>query len=172
MLLASENEYICAIPLGAGRKLNVHKSYILLLNVLFTFNLLPVFGEYFDCSKCDALHDLVPFVQFKKREKHPWRSVNFTKINTPPWVFLTFFKLYEWYQIVQRTTNFLRSFQGSWALRSFLMILSSGVILPLCFLRISSLASFNAASMAFYSIFIIIVSRYDALRDLVSFVRF
>ena len=28
---------------------------------------------------CDALHDLVPFVQFKKREKHPWRSVNFSK---------------------------------------------------------------------------------------------
>ena len=28
---------------------------------------------------CDALHDLVAFVQFKKREKHPWRSVNFSK---------------------------------------------------------------------------------------------
>ena len=26
---------------------------------------------------CYALNDLVPFVQFKKREKHPWRSVNF-----------------------------------------------------------------------------------------------
>ena len=32
-------------------------------------------------DKCDALRDLVAFVQFKKREKHPWRSVNFTKIN-------------------------------------------------------------------------------------------
>ena len=30
----------------------------------------------------DALHDLVPFVQFLKSEKHPWRSV--TKSNTPP----------------------------------------------------------------------------------------
>ena len=29
---------------------------------------------------CDALHDLVTFVQFKKREKHPWRSVNFSKL--------------------------------------------------------------------------------------------
>ena len=28
-------------------------------------------------NKCGALHDLVPFVQFKKREKHPWRSVFF-----------------------------------------------------------------------------------------------
>ena len=26
----------------------------------------------------DALRDLVPFVQFKKPEKHPWRSVNFS----------------------------------------------------------------------------------------------
>ena len=28
---------------------------------------------------------------------------NFSKIKTPPWVFLTFFILYEWYQIAQRT---------------------------------------------------------------------
>ena len=27
--------------------------------------------------KCDVLPDLVPFVQFKKREKHTWRSVFF-----------------------------------------------------------------------------------------------
>ena len=27
----------------------------------------------------DALRDLVAFAQFKKREKHPWRSVNFVK---------------------------------------------------------------------------------------------
>ena len=28
---------------------------------------------------CDNLHDLVPFVQFKKREKRPWKSVTFSK---------------------------------------------------------------------------------------------
>ena len=28
----------------------------------------------------DALRDLVPFIQFKKREKHPGRSVNFSKV--------------------------------------------------------------------------------------------
>ena len=34
---------------------------------------------------CDPLCDLVPFVQFKKDEKHPWKSVTFsTKNNTPP----------------------------------------------------------------------------------------
>ena len=30
---------------------------------------------------------------------------NFTKINIPPWVFFTFFKLYKWYQIAQHITN-------------------------------------------------------------------
>ena len=29
---------------------------------------------------CDALRDLVAFAQFKKREKHPWRSVKFSKV--------------------------------------------------------------------------------------------
>ena len=34
------------------------------------------------CSSyiCDVLRDLVPFVQFKKREKHPWKSVIFSKV--------------------------------------------------------------------------------------------
>ena len=48
---------------------------------------------------CDALRDLLPFVQFKKREMHPWMSFtfskvtgfyNFTQTNTPSWVFYTF----------------------------------------------------------------------------------
>ena len=57
-------------------------------------------------SHVDAFHDLVPFVQLKKRERHPWWSVtsssNLTKSNTPPWCFSRFFKLYKWYQIAQR----------------------------------------------------------------------
>ena len=39
------------------------------------------------------------FVQFKKREKHPWKSVIFSKVAG-----FSFFKLYKLYQIVQRTT--------------------------------------------------------------------
>ena len=31
-------------------------------------------------SICDVLRDLVPSAQFKNREKHPWRSVNFSKV--------------------------------------------------------------------------------------------
>ena len=27
----------------------------------------------------DVVRDLVPFLQLKKREKHPWRSVTFSK---------------------------------------------------------------------------------------------
>ena len=29
---------------------------------------------------CDVLGNLVPFVQFKKCEKHPWRSATFSKV--------------------------------------------------------------------------------------------
>ena len=38
----------------------------------------------------------------KKHEKLPWRNVTFSKVagftksNSPPWVFFTFFKLYKW----------------------------------------------------------------------------
>ena len=31
-------------------------------------------------------------------------ACNFTKLNTPPWVLFTFFKLYKQYQIAQRIT--------------------------------------------------------------------
>ena len=40
---------------------------------------LNYFSPRFD-FKWDALRDLLPFIQFKKREKHPRRSVNFSKI--------------------------------------------------------------------------------------------
>ena len=40
--------------------------------------------------------------------------VNFTKSNTPPWVFFTFLKLYKWYQIAQSVTYYvMRSFKIS-----------------------------------------------------------
>ena len=48
----------------------------------------------------DVLRDLLPILQFKKREKHPLRSITFSKVagyksNTPPWLLFTFFKLYK-----------------------------------------------------------------------------
>ena len=36
--------------------------------------------EFSLLSICGALIDLVPFVQFKKREKHPWRGIAFSKV--------------------------------------------------------------------------------------------
>ena len=42
--------------------------------------------------------------------KFQTKACNFTKIHTPSWVFFTFFKLYKWYQIVQRTTFKFTSF--------------------------------------------------------------
>ena len=45
-----------------------------------------VVDGYFEISSphkyhiCGALRDMVPFVQFKKREKHPWRSVKFINV--------------------------------------------------------------------------------------------
>ena len=32
------------------------------------------------------------------------KACTFTKSDTPPWVFFTFFKLYKWCQIAQRTS--------------------------------------------------------------------
>ena len=57
----------------------------------------------------NALSNLVPFVQFKKTWKTPMdkcylETCNFTKLNTSPWVFFVFFKLFKWYQIAQRIT--------------------------------------------------------------------
>ena len=40
-----------------------------------SIDVLLIFG-----SICDVLRDLVPFEQSKKREKHPWRSVIFSKV--------------------------------------------------------------------------------------------
>ena len=90
---------------------------------LYTFTGRSTFKSYVQCFCCSyhvicgALRDLVRFVQFKKREKH-LRGVllliklqalacKFTKSNTPPWVFFTFFKLYKWYQIVKSTTYYV-----------------------------------------------------------------
>ena len=57
---------------------------------------------------CDALRDLVSFVQFKKRKNiyggvlvlvklqaKSLKVCSFTKTNTPPWVFFTFLKLHN-----------------------------------------------------------------------------
>ena len=36
------------------------------------------------------MHDLAPFVQFKKREKHPWKSVTLSKVDFILFIYLQF----------------------------------------------------------------------------------
>ena len=69
-------------------------------------------------NKCDALRDLVPCVQFKKRENTYGGVLLLVKLqaeaskrNTPPWMFLTFFKLYQWYHVAQSVPNDPARFQ-------------------------------------------------------------
>ena len=63
-------------------------------------------------------------------------ACNFDKINTPPWVLFTFFKLYKWYQIAQRTTYMLNDclyilYVKSSNSNNIKMILVSSAPLPL-----------------------------------------
>ena len=51
---------------------------ISLLFLLVTLNTDMSVG--FTLSIFDALRNLVPFVQFEKREKQPWMSVTFSKV--------------------------------------------------------------------------------------------
>ena len=46
--------------------------------IYFNFYYFQLFGNIF-LTTCGALDDLVPFIQFKRREKHPWRSVTFSE---------------------------------------------------------------------------------------------
>ena len=72
----------------------------------------------------DALQDLIPFVKFKKLEKHLWKSVTFSKIAgeslakiiTLPWMFFMFFKLCKCYEIAQ---SFLYTYETLFTLKMF-----------------------------------------------------
>ena len=99
---------------------------------------------------CDPLRDLVSFVQFKNRKnihggvfllvKLQAKACNFTKSNTPPWVFLTFF-MYKWYQIAQRVANMLffhryfsvifkKQYQKTWSLSKLFRFISTSDSVP------------------------------------------
>ena len=55
---------------------------------------------------CDALRDLVPFVQFKKREKHPWTSVTFCRLKTATLLKVTLLDgCFSLFKIVQMVPN-------------------------------------------------------------------
>ena len=49
----------------------------------------------------------------------------FTKSNSPPWVFFTFFKLYKWFQITHRITHFKKYLIFTWLVYEFFYQFSS-----------------------------------------------
>ena len=91
LLMETQYKQRVNTALETGRILNVHKTSIKrlgrLLKALCEFNLRTVSkGLMHRKYICDASRDLLPFVQFKKREKHPWRSVipaTLLESNTP-----------------------------------------------------------------------------------------
>ena len=74
------------ICLKAAKKFIVIQSRkdLMIWNMLHDLQLVLFLTKVFFLLKtkkiCDALRDLVPFGQFKKREKHPWRSVTYSKV--------------------------------------------------------------------------------------------
>ena len=74
----------------------------------------------FPCTICDALRNLVSFLQFERREKHPSRSATFSKVATLLKVILlaVFFNCTNGtkshkapYIIIQNTLKILKIFQ-------------------------------------------------------------
>ena len=56
-------------------------------------------------QKRNDLRKFVPFYNLENVKNTFQDEVcSFTKCNTPPWVFFTFFKLYKWYQVSQSIT--------------------------------------------------------------------
>ena len=53
------------------------------------------------------MRDLVPFIQFQKHEKQPWRSVTFNKVAGTH----SSIAICKWYQIACKNTRFTFSFQ-------------------------------------------------------------
>ena len=73
---------------------------------------------------CDSPRNLVPFVQFKKREKHPWRRDTFSKVSWLHiillWVFSTMlFVTCKRHCIKKFTSNSLFKFLFAFKLASF-----------------------------------------------------
>ena len=68
---------IFTIPQGGIVKLKSSIENVLNLKPATPTHLLKIAGQF---SCCGALRDLLLFVQFKKRQKHPCRSVTFSKV--------------------------------------------------------------------------------------------
>ena len=63
------------------REFTVRKIQSIILNLVFSISISNLeFKIQVRLLHCDALHDLVPFAHFKKREKCPWISATISKV--------------------------------------------------------------------------------------------
>ena len=67
-----ETAYLVTFTL---ENLNRKLHFLCSVTVMHTLKLISLLKQ------CDALRDLVPFVEFKKHEKHPWRSATFRTVS-------------------------------------------------------------------------------------------
>ena len=57
-------------------------------------------------KKLRVLNQYLPEIKLCHHVDNARETCNFTVSNTSPWVFLTYLKLYKWYNIAQRTTHY------------------------------------------------------------------
>ena len=102
IVLKNKNLHRCRLKhIQSDLSINLSKisMYLIIMNIIY---------------HCDILRDYVPLIQFKNVKTHmkecylqesfQLQACNFTKSNTPPLIFFTFFKLYKWHQIAQHIT--------------------------------------------------------------------
>ena len=99
------NVYVNILMLSCSRFTKDHKYYqwpreALNCKHLFTYVMRCAIWYHLYYFKNVKNTDRVVLILVKLQAE----ACNFTKINTPLWVFFTFLKLYKWYQIVQCTT--------------------------------------------------------------------
>ena len=83
-----QNNELCTYPFDAGRKLNIHKTFLgCLLNILRMFNLCFVSGggERLNFTTCVYLYDLLHFMALLEEEKL-WNDISLDSVTT---VFIT-----------------------------------------------------------------------------------
>ena len=111
--ILNSKKYSALLYLRIFRKGWIRNQIFFNKNLIIGFEFCFQLQDYIKLShiRQDALRDLIPFAQFKKRKKHKWTSGTFSKVtdcsSSPSWMFFTFFKLYlkKSHQIAQSIRN-------------------------------------------------------------------
>ena len=92
------------LHLNPGLQKALGRNFIQLLNIFWGFKVCIEHEVCCSLSKYETLRPIPYHLYSLKSVKNTHGRVLITKSNTPPWVFLTFFKLYKRYQIIQSIT--------------------------------------------------------------------